>query len=537
VLDELSPFEERERQLESAARTIVTLCKQDKFGKGWRPKGVDEVAILLESLGYSQEVVEELWYDDLFAMASDVAALLERYISNERVAAPPSVEWFVQAFKDYATGSLYSGPWLAAVIGLFVFGAAFWSSTGNSIALSTTASLGIFSSLVVTGLFSQAVARKLIFYYLQDNFPMIEWVMQRFTRRAVIALVVTSAGLLLLLWVLRYDHRESLLGAAFMLAAGLFQLSLSPLYTTRRFGWLVGIGAGTALATALVYRVGFHGKVLEPWEPLAVAGTVALVGIAVMHFTARWMHAKAQRTTGSGQLYPPSWSAIARSVRPYALFGALYFSAIVIDHIAAGVLYGHGRYVYNPDYELGADLGLLAMVPLTGLINVILERLPPLLLEASTRYRIGAEGTFNAQIIRYFLTSLAAFAGVGVLSYFILLPFALRLIEHTAVAAGVDAHLARIVLYVSAVAYVLLMVALFSSQVLFFLSRPRWPLGGIITALSIVAGVSIICVQWHAAAITPVFGLLAGMFAFCALSTWGAYQSIARFAYSYYAAY
>ena len=163
MLDELRPFEERERQLESAARTIITLCKQDKFGKGWRPKGVDEVAILLESLGYSQEVVEELWYDDLFAMAADVAALLNRFISNENVTTPPTVAWFVQAFQDYATGSLYSGPWLAAVIGLFVFGAAFWSSTGNSIALSTTASLGIFSSLVVTGFFSQAIARKLIF--------------------------------------------------------------------------------------------------------------------------------------------------------------------------------------------------------------------------------------------------------------------------------------------------------------------------------------------------------------------------------------
>ncbi|MBV8669269.1 MAG: hypothetical protein JOZ28_08655 [Candidatus Eremiobacteraeota bacterium] len=537
MLDELRPFEERDRQLESAARTIVTLCKQDKFGKGWRPKGVDEVAILLESLGYSQEVVQELWYDDLFAMASDVAELLERFISNEKVGRPPSVAWFVQAFKDYATGSLYSGPWLAAVIGLFVFGAAFWSSTGNSLALSTTASLGIFSSLVVSGFFSQAVARKLIFYYLQDNFPMIEWIMRRFMLRAVLALIVASAGLLVVLWGLHYDRMESVLGASFMLAAGLFQLSLGPLYTTRRFGWLVGVGAGTALATAAVYHIGFHGKVLEPFEPLAVAATVAVVGMAVMLFTSRWMHAEAQRTTSSGQLYPPSWWAITRSVRPYAIFGALYFAAIVVDHIGAGIVYGHGRYVYNPDYELGADLGLLAMVPLTGLINVILERLPPLLLEASTRYRIGAEATFNMQITRYFVTSLAAFAGMGVLSYFVLLPIGLHLIEHTAAAAGVDAHQARVVLYVAAPAYVLLMIALFSAQVLFFLSRPLAPLFGIVLAVCIVGGVSFAAVQGHASSIVPVYGLLAGMFAFCVTAVSGAYAAISRFAYSYYAAY
>ena len=537
MLDELTLFEERERQLESAARTIVTLCKQDKFGKGWRPKGVDEVAILLESLGYSQEVVEELWYDDLFAMAADVAALLERYIVNERIDAAPSVDWFVSACKDYATGSLYSGPWLAAVIGLFVFGAAFWSATGNSIALSTTASLGIFSSLVVTGFFSQAVARKLIFYYLQENFPMIEWIMRRFMTRAIVGLATCSVALLGVLWYAGYDRMESVLGVAFMFAAGIFQLSLAPLYTTRRFGWLVSVGVFTALATAAVYHIGFHGKVVEPWEPLATAATVAGVGVGVMIATFRWMHRRARSETSSGQLFPPSWWAISRSVRLYAIFGALYFVAIVIDHIGAGILYGHGRYTYNPDYELGADLGLLTMVPLTGLINVILERLPPLLLDASTRYRIGAESAFNAQISRYFLLSLAAFAGVGALSYVVLLPLGLRLISNTAAAAGVDMVQAHLVLYVSAAAYVLLMMALLSAQVLFFLSKPRAPLAGVIAAVVLVGGISMFAVHVHANSATPAFGLLAGSLAFCIIAVWGAYGAIARFAYSYYAAY
>ncbi len=537
MLDELKPFEDREHQLESAARTIITLCRQDKFGKGWRPKGVDEVAILLESLGYSQEVVEGLWYDDLFAMAADVSVLLNRFISNESVAQPPAAEWFTQAFKDYAIGSLYSGPWLAAVIGLFVFGAAFWSATGNSIALSTTASLGIFSSLVVTGFFSQAIARKLIFYYLQENFPMIEWIMKRFMIRGIVGLVVTSLTLLGILWRLGYDRTESVLGASFMLAAGLFQLSLAPLYTARRFGWLVAVGAFTALATAAVYRIGFHGKVIEPWQPLTAAMTVAAVGICVISFTFRWMHRRARSTTSSGQLFPPSWWAISRSVRLYAIFGALYFLAIVIDHVGAGVLYGHGRYTYNPDYELGADIGLLAMVPLTGLINVILERLPVLLLDASTRFRIGAEAAFNAQISRYFVLSLLSFAGVGLLSYFLLLPMGLHLISHTAAAAGVNEGQARVVLYVSALAYILLMVALFSAQVLFFLSKPRAPLAGIVVAVCIISGATGWAIVSHTTNIAPVWGLLAGMIAFSSISVSGAYRAISRFAYSYYAAY
>jgi hypothetical protein len=391
--------------------------------------------------------------------------------------------------------------------------------------------------LVVTGFFSQAVARKLIFYYLQDNFPMIEWIMVRFAVRGVLALALGTLALFAILVLTGYDRTESLLGAAFMAAAGLFQLSLAPLYTMRRFVWLVSVGVVTALATALVYRVGFGGKVVEPWEPLAAAGTVALAGIASMLVTFAWLHAQARKDRKGGQLFPPRWKAIAQSVRSYQAFGALYFLAIVVDHVGAGLLYGHGRYTYNPNYELGADIGLLAIVPLTGLINVILERLPPLLLGASTRFRIGQEAQFNAFMRRYFTASLCAFGAVGVVSYIVLLPIGLHLIAHASGAAGLDLPHARLVLYISAVAYVLLVTALFASQVLFFLSSPQWPLAGIVAAVAIVAGVAAWAVLVHASSIAPVYGLLAGMIVFCCASVVGAYRAVNRFAYSYYASY
>ncbi|HXW52040.1 MAG TPA: hypothetical protein VEJ41_08625, partial [Candidatus Acidoferrales bacterium] len=223
--------------------------------------------------------------------------------------------------------------------------------------------------------------------------------------------------------------------------------------------------------------------------------------------------------------------------RLYQVFGALYFFAIVIDHVGAGLLYGHGRYLYNPNYELGADIGLLAIVPLTGLINAILERLPPLLLSASTRFRIGGEADFNALISRYFTGSLMAFGAVGIASYFVLLPIGLHLIAHASGAAGLDLPAARLVLYVSAAAYVLLVTALFASQVQFFLSRPQASLAGIAAAVAIVSGVACAALLAHASSITPVYGLLAGMIAFCASSVIGAYRAVKRFAYCYYASY
>ncbi|MBV8150361.1 MAG: hypothetical protein JOY59_02290, partial [Candidatus Eremiobacteraeota bacterium] len=108
-------FEELERRdlaLEEAARSVVAIAREDQFGREWRPKGIDEVAILLESLGYSTDVIKELWYPSVFALATDVSKLVDKYVTDRERIEAKDEHWFKRACRDYAIGSLYSGPWI-----------------------------------------------------------------------------------------------------------------------------------------------------------------------------------------------------------------------------------------------------------------------------------------------------------------------------------------------------------------------------------------------------------------------------------------
>jgi len=531
MIGDFGRLEERDHAIEVAARSIVSLCKQDRFGKGWRPKGVDEVAILLETLGYSQEIVEELWYHDLFALAADVAALVDKYVADERVDDRGDPSWFIRACRDYAVGSLYSGPWVVAVVGLFVFGAALWSAFDTPADLVVTASLGVFAALVVSGFFTQAIARKVTFSLFQDDHAMMNRVSARYTARGALVLLASAAVLsAALVLVGGFPLQESLLGGAYLLASGIFQLSLATLYTLRRFGTILGIVAVTVVLSGIVFRLGFHGDVVKPWEPMVQAAVIGAVGIAVIAATARWL----RHRSGGGPVGEPWWPAIDESVRPYAIFGGLYFLAIVLDHVAAGLLHG-GRIVYNARYEIAADVALFAAVPLTGAMNVALERLPPLIVGGAAQYAVGEEDAFNRRITRFFARSVGAMALAAVLSWLVVVPLGDRLLPHVG-GAPADPTEMR-VLALAAAAYAALMLGLYACQVQFFLSRPAVPLAAAAAAVAVCGGVGAWAVITHAPDATPAYGLCAGTMLFAAVALGGAYRAVRSFASTYYAAY
>lgn len=536
TLDDFSRIEERERSIEVAARTIVSLCKQDRFGKGWRPKGIDEVAILLETLGYSQEIVEDLWYTNLFAMAADVAALVEKYVADERVEEQRDAGWFTRACRDYAIGSLYAGPWVVAVIGLFVFGAALWSAVDTPVVLVTTASLGVFGALVVSGFFTQVIARRLAFYYFQDDYAMMRGITDRFVWLGTSALAIVALLAAGLMALGGFGALESVLGGAYLFASGVFQLALAPLYTLRRFSAILGIVAAAVLASGVSFRLGFNGSVVEPWEPIAQSALIALLGLAVIAGTTIWLRRLAGARIIKGDRGDPWWPAVYESVRPYGLFGALYFLAILVDHVAAGMSHP-GRYAYNTLYEFGAGVGLFAAIPLTGAVNVALERLPALILSGAAGYRIGEEDAFNRRMLVFFLRALAAMCAVGVISWLAVVPIGLHLLAHLAPAQAADLRIEDRVLEISAAAYTVLMLGLFGCQLLFFLSRPRAPVAGALSAVAVSASVGTWSVLAHAGDVAPAYGLLAGTLVFAAIALLGAYRALRAFSASYYAAY
>ena len=345
-----------------------------------------------------------------------------------------------------------------------------WSSLSTPLHLATGIALGVYGALIIAGAFSQAIARRLTFYFLQDNVPLMLWTLNRFIALAL----ATFAGVGLVAWLLLrrwYGDPDAWLAASFFVGSGIFQTSLAPLYTVRKFTWIVAISLFATLLTGVTFAGFFHRSIDLPWEPATLAGEIALVGLAVMIGTHEWLRRTSTGDETGAAHIAPAPGAVAVSAWPYALFGAAYFTMIVLDRISAGL--SNGRpFAYNSGYELGCDVALLSIIPVIGVVNVALESLPRRILAGSTS-RIALHGSLDVAMARFYVLAAASVVVAAVLAVGVAELLANRVFDHTLLGLqSAEGDEARFVLRYAAAGYGLLMLALLNCQFLFFLSRP-----------------------------------------------------------------
>lgn len=531
MINDYAVYEERQLQIEIAARNVVATCREDRYGNGWRPKGIDEVAIVLESLGYSTDVIAELWYESLFAFATDVAKLVDQYVTDAERAEARDMRWFVRSLRDYALGALYSGPWIAAVIGLAVFGASLWSSLSTPPAIATAIALGSFGGLVASGTVAQIIGRRIAVHQLEDDPALVSFVLERVLGVATAAFAVVGVGAW---WALRavYGDPDAGLTGIFFFATALFQVALAPLYALRRFRSIALVSIGAILVTGTTFAYAFHRVVSVPIEPATLAAEIAAVGAIVLVATMRWLRELAKRSRAAN--LRPAMRTIVRSTLPYGAFGALYFFTIVVDHLVAG-FGSDGRYAYRAGYEFGCDIALVATIPAIGMINVAMESLPRRMLACATR---GLEfvAAFDRQMRAFYLRSAAAVLALTAGAVVLAEMLGPRLLAHSVLGThGSDDLEALFVLRYAAIAYGILMLGLFNTQLLFLSSRPIAPL---VAAAAAVVVNFVVAVVARALGFGPEFcvlGLVAGVGTFAILTTVAAYRVARDFTFHYFA--
>jgi hypothetical protein len=532
MIDQFAEFEERELQIEIAARNVVAACREDRFGRGWRPKGLDEVAIVLESLGYSAEVIADLWYDSLFEFAADVGERVDKFITDGERREDVGTHWFVRACRDYATGALYSGPWIAAVIGLAVFGAALWSSLSTPLSIATAIALGGFGGLVASGTVAQMIGRRIAAYQLEDDPLLVSIVLERILgwSAAVFALLAVAEWLALRTI---YGDPNASLAAYFFFGSALFQTSLAPLYALRRFASIALVSVAAILTTGLTFVIGFHRVVAVPSEPATLALEITVIGALVMFATLRWLRRREARA--ATVRIAPALRTIVASTLPYGAFGALYFLTIVVDHLAAG--FGTGTYAYRSGYEFGTDVALVATIPIVGMINVAMESLPNRILGCATR-GLGDIEPFDAGMARLYARCALGVVAMTALSVLLAEVVGPLVLERSVLGiGGRDGTEALVVMRYAAIAYGLLMLGLLNAQLLFTMSRPRAALAGGVVAVAVNAAVGATVVLAHLPTADCVFGLLGAVVAFVAITSVGAWRVVRDFTYHYYAAF
>ncbi|MGH3321655.1 MAG: hypothetical protein ACRDN9_16070 [Streptosporangiaceae bacterium] len=529
-----------DRDLHVEARSVLTLSPE--------PQNNFEVAVILETQGYTDEMARSLGSPDIFALAERVFAVLSLYTGDTIAdAARPATEPASAAPAAsrmpvlILRGLLYSVPWLFALAALLVSRVSFWS-TITTVQFSSTISLALFVALVLSGGFVQAFARRGTFYALQGNFPLLSWVTRWTLGVAVLVALLVCGGLYVLLeWGLRaYTPSATWAFLWFGLSITGMLLALAPLYMARAFGAVaVTVGAG-AVFLILAGQYITHGDYINPYTAMRVQ-LVAIWVVVVLATAADMIVLRRAVVSGAdplaGPVRPPRLSAVARSVGGYAAYGACFFLLIIVDQLVAGGLW-RGQFVYDGRYELAVGVGLLVLIATLTYVVAVSERFPHVVRAALRRYSVAEVVRLRGHLASFYRRHLAVLLLIGIGAAVTLLALASWSPGFAAIFSTHPSIRAVIGLFGGALtAYVLLSVGALNSGLLFALARPAAPALG--TALGslvsfVVGGLAGWIWQPEAGAL---LGLVAGTALFGAVTTHVAWRAFRDFDASYYRAF
>jgi len=456
------------------------------------PRNLRDVAVALESMGYTPSQARALGFDSVFDLALAVFDLAYLYwVPREVEPEPPRNTWRTWV-ADYLAGSWYGLPWILSLVVLFVGKVALWSSLEATPQVSAVVSLAFFLAAALAGATSQMLARKGAFYYLQGNFTLVRWVVVRVLGygAAATGLVVAVAYAAYVVPV--YGLRLALIFVEFAVAIFAFLVSAAPLYMLKRFATLA-IATASALGVTLLgahLLAGSPGGVRHAQLLGLAVGSGAMVVIAVSFLTVR---ADTDLATGDPleAVKPPTLRVVLWHGLPYAVYGFAYFALILSPPLVAGFVYGGffgvHRFVYPPTLEGAVDIALLELVVLLGLVHASIERfgrrLRPLLSGRhldrwrDARRALGREWWSSVTVVAC-ASALVAWAAPTVLVA--VLPAALT--GPVQEAGGTTA------LRVAAVGFALVPVGMLCSQYLFFLARPAAPVAASVAGALVAVG-------------------------------------------------
>jgi len=494
------------------------------------PRNLRDVTVALESMGYTATGAEALGFDSVFDLATAVYELTYLYYVPQVHAVPEPMGAWRRFTDDYLAGSWYGVPWIMSVIVLFFGRVALWSSLDSTPQSEAMVSMAFFLAAVLAGGCSQMIGRKGTFYLLQKNYSLVRWTVTRFVAYSgsLAALVIALAYTFYV--VPYYGLHLGELFAEYAAAIFIFLLSAAPLYMLRRF-YTLALATALALAVTLVTArlittdsPGFrHAQLLG----------IAVVAGAMVVIVASCLAMRSETGPGGSDpddvIKPPELRVILWYTAPYAVYGMAYFVMILVSPMIVGFAYGHSlgvdQYVYPSTFEGSVDLALLDLVVLLGLVYASIERFGRRLRPLLENQALNSWRQARATLRREWVVAVSVLAAAsGLVAW--LLPKILLALLPAGLTASVRTPGGLSVLEVASFGFAVVPIGMLCSQYLFFLSKPRWAVGGavagactttVVTVLLVHSG-SLTNASWGLLAGSTVYALITGLASFRVLS-------------------
>lgn len=499
------------------------------------PLDATHLAAILEMNGWTDRRAVSLGYEDVFALAEAVYPKLYASVQSQSAAPSDIAPWHVRTFRVvrlYLRGLVFALPMVLSSLSVLTLKYSVWSYVGFSTEIATGIALGTFASFLLAGGFTQAIARRGLFY-LSQNQPAL-------ARRSSLQLLII--GFLVVIASL-------LLGLAGFVLVPLLPWPI--LRISIVYGFLLSaIWLGTALLYMLqqeliILPLIAAGIGLVYWQfewlnmPMVQAHVLAMTTIAAgsILIALHQMQRLAGRRDFEGQNIKgllPRWSQTSRSLAPYFIFGVLYFSLLFADRLVAWSVPGEFHpYIiwFLGDYELGLDWALWTLVLPIGLAEVHIHALFRRISARQPSAKADSLSSFNRRFRYEHLYITLLILAFGIISMVLLVFLIGELYRYGLLEASpLSNPVTRLVFFGAAPAYGMIAAGLLNSLILFSLNVP-WP---VVTAVLWSLAADLLAgflasryggYQW------AVLGLLAGAAIFAALSFRAAYRVLGRLDY------
>ncbi len=445
---------------------------------GVHPIDAFHVAAMLEMNGWTDYRAVSLGYEDVFALAETIHAALRTTRYREPGVQEEKVPWYKVIFRTvmlYLRGLVFAAPMVLSSFSVIAIGYSLWSYVGFSTEIATGIALGTFGSFLVAGGFTQAIARRGLFYLSQYQYDL--------ARRASLqllmvglAVALVNAVLLAVLMVLIPILPWAILRVAwfYYVVLTITWLGTGLLYMLQKELIVLALVAG---GIGLVYvqheLYGVEMMTAQWWAMGAIALGTVIAAIVTM---SRLVAAKDTDARIHGVM--PRWSQVSRSLSPYFMYGTVYFALLYTDRILAW----SKPETFHPyviwflgDYELGLDWALWTLVLPMGLVEIYIHALFRRMSRRQRVFTIDKVTQFNRSFRRdhTLLSGLVLLASALSMILIIVVINFLQRIGALPV-DPLEQEITRFVFYIAAPAYSLVTVGLQNALVLFSLNDP-WP--------------------------------------------------------------
>ncbi len=345
-------------------------------------RDLEEVVVLLESVGLSRDSLRSLGYQSIGELAGEVFSAVQE-LRSRFAKYPQELPSRVGVGKALLIGLAFNTPWLFMMLSLFGLGLAY-ISFNISPSVGTSIGMAFIFSLIASGGLQQAFTRKYLYYYSQENFLMAWQTAKAFFVLGVLFAWVSTIIFSTILYFF-YPVVNMVLTSTYFLLLYLLWVMVIPLYaalTSRRIKEILKLPAAFSPLLLLSWPLYlFLGQSLPPEASLIVSQLISLAVTLVLTLYLTWpFGAAAMRHayTGLRDTSPrmPRLGITLYYLAPYFLYGTLYYLFVFADRLLVWRLTGPYPFTIDPFYEMVMGLAMLGLLPAIAVDAYFVFNLP-----------------------------------------------------------------------------------------------------------------------------------------------------------------